>query len=97
MESEMQRAGRRALQAKGTAGAKALRQDSTGQTRQNSKGSWSWWGGRRGRRQGDRGWQGSDQQRLLDVAFMPGVLQDFKQRGGLTRGIFQKDPSSYAV
>lgn len=45
MESEMQRAGRRALQAKGTAGAKALRQDSTGQTRQNSKGSWSWWGG----------------------------------------------------
>lgn len=82
MEAEMQRAGSRALQAQGTAGAKALRQDPTRQTRQKQQGPLELRG--RGRRAGDRGWQGSDQQGLWawsrDVAFMPRGLQDFKQK-----------------
>lgn len=52
MEAEMQTAGRRALQAQGTAGVKALRQDPTRQTRQKQQGPLELRG--RGRRAGDR-------------------------------------------
>lgn len=86
MESEMQRAGRRALQAKGTAGAKALRQDSTGKLDKNG------WPARAAGAQGAR--KEGGRQRLAGVrpagpfGLYAGVLQDFKQREGLTRGIF---------